>query len=80
MHISVHISVLNGALWDMGQVHCGVCVPGLFSTYKVYMHHSDHECAHFCSEWCTVGYGPGALWDLCYRSIQHIEGLQHLAR
>ena len=22
---NVHISVLNGALWDMGQVHCGIC-------------------------------------------------------
>ena len=23
-----------------------------------------HQCAHFCSEWCIVGYGTGALWDL----------------
>ena len=22
---NVHISVLNGALWDMGQMHCGIC-------------------------------------------------------
>ena len=27
---NVHISVLNGALWDMGLVHCGVCEWGHF--------------------------------------------------
>ena len=26
----VHISVLNGALWDMEQVHSGICKIGLF--------------------------------------------------
>ena len=30
------------------------------------MHHSEQKCAHFCSEWCIVGYGTGALWDLCW--------------
>ena len=28
------------------------------------MHHSESKCAHFCSEWCIVGYGTGELWDL----------------
>ena len=28
------------------------------------VHHSEQKCAHFCSEWCIVGYGTGALWDL----------------
>ena len=30
------------------------------------MHHSEQKCAHFCSEWRTVGQGTGALcnwWD-----------------
>ena len=27
------------------------------------MHHSEQSCAHFCSEWCIVGYGIGGLWD-----------------
>ena len=27
-------------------------------------HHSEQKCAHFCSEWCIVGYGTGALWGL----------------
>ena len=26
---NVHISVLSGALWDMGQVQCGICEFGL---------------------------------------------------
>ena len=28
---NVHISVLNGALWDMEQVHYGICEIGLFT-------------------------------------------------
>ena len=28
------------------------------------MHHSGEKCAHFCSEWCIVGYETGKLWDL----------------
>ena len=32
------------------------------------MHHSEKKCAYFCSEWCIVGYGTGALWDLWIRS------------
>ena len=33
------------------------------------MHHSEQKCAHFCSEWCIVGYGTGALWELWTRPI-----------
>ena len=33
------------------------------------MHHSERWCAHFCSEWCIVGYRTGALWDLWIRLI-----------
>ena len=28
------------------------------------MHQLEQKCAHFCSEWCIVGYVTGALWDL----------------
>ena len=28
------------------------------------MHHSQQKCAHFCCEWCIVGYGTCALLDL----------------
>ena len=31
--------------------------------------HSEQKCAHFCSQWCIVGYGTGALWDLCNSSL-----------
>ena len=34
------------------------------------MHHSEQKCAHFCSEWCIVGYETGALWDLWDWSIK----------
>ena len=33
------------------------------------MHHSEQKCVHFCSEWCSVGYGTGALWNLWEWSI-----------
>ena len=33
--------------------------------------HSEQKCAHFFFEWCIVGYGAGALWDLWIRSIEH---------
>ena len=51
---------------------------------------SRSKCAHFCSEWCIVGYGTGALWDMCDWSIvnqlyyimalaiQHIINVQEL--
>ena len=28
-----HISVLNGALWDMEEVHSGICELGQYSDY-----------------------------------------------
>ena len=27
------------------------------------INHSKQKCAHFCSEWCILGYGTSALWD-----------------
>ena len=32
---NVHISVLNGALWDMEQVHCGICEIGLLQVQDI---------------------------------------------
>ena len=31
---NVHVSVLNGALWDMGEVHYGICEISLFAPTK----------------------------------------------
>ena len=33
------------------------------------MDHSEHKCAHFCSERCTVGHKTGVLWHPQIRSI-----------
>ena len=33
------------------------------------VHHAKQKCVHFCSEWCIVGYGTGALWDFWIRSF-----------
>ena len=33
------------------------------------MHNSEQKCAHFCSEWCTVGHEVAVLWDLWIWSI-----------
>ena len=30
---NVHISVLIGVLWDMGQIHCVICVIALFHVF-----------------------------------------------
>ena len=49
-------------LWDpvycRDQIHKSHNTPVPYPT----MHHSEQKCAHFCSEWCIVGYGTGALW------------------
>ena len=34
------------------------------------MLHSEQYCAHFCSEWSSVGYGKDAFWDLWNWSIR----------
>ena len=52
---NVHISVLNGVLCDINKSHN---TPVPYPT----MDHSEQKYAHFCSEWCIVGYGAGALW------------------
>ena len=35
---NIRISVLNGTLWDMGQVHCGICEIGLLSNFVKIFH------------------------------------------
>ena len=38
------------------------------------MHHSEQKYAHFCSEWCIVGYRTGALWVMNLVGWDHIHG------
>ena len=43
---NVHISVLNAALWDMGQVHCGICEIGSITcVISCNMHYMQQETA-----------------------------------
>ena len=39
---NVHISVLNGVLWDMGQVHCGICEIGPLLKHLLLMEYHIH--------------------------------------
>ena len=39
---NVPIYVLNGVLWDMGEVHCGICENGLFYMNEGYVPISGH--------------------------------------
>ena len=60
---SVHTSLLTVFAIDQFYKSHNASVP-----YPT-MHHSEQKCAHFCSEWCIVGYGTDALWDLWISSI-----------
>ena len=43
----------------------GACAPAILRIrYKRPM----HKCAHFCSEWCIMGYGPGAFC-ICQNNV-----------
>ena len=53
------------AVYSIDQFHKSQNAPVPYPT----MPHSEQKCAHFCSEWCIVGYGTGAFWDLWIRSI-----------
>ena len=65
----------KGLKAEIDQIHKSHNAPVPYPT----MHHSEQKCAHFCSEWCIVGYGTGALWDLKDWSIdpvgKHVEGI-----
>ena len=54
---NVHISVLIGALWDIGQVHCGICELGLFFRQK-------KTCLYF-SQYCDCWFPDnGTNWGI----------------
>ena len=56
-HWHVYICTLN--------LVCLILSPVPYPT----IHHSEQKCAHFCSEWCIVGYETSALWGLWDWSI-----------
>ena len=53
--IRVIIGVTKSFL-SIDQSHKSHSAAALYPT----MHHSEQKCAHFCSEWCIVGYGAAA--------------------
>ena len=55
--------------WEMRPILQSQNAPVPYPT----MLHSEQKCAHFCSEWSTVGYGRGAFWDSWIRSIEHMD-------
>ena len=62
---NVHISVLNGALWDMKQVHCGICelleqrLPGNTT------HNVASLCTYLLSEYSAVPLQLGQFSPKC---------------
>ena len=68
-----NIGILCSHCWSVSvdQAHKSHNAPVPYPT----MCHSEQKCAHFCSEWCIVGYGTGALWDLW---IWSAEWLHHV--
>ena len=58
--------------WPVNSPHKGpVTRKKSFHLMTSSWHYSDQKCAHVCSEWCVVGYGAGASWDLWNWSIGH---------
>ena len=55
---AISIIAANGQAIDL--IHKSHNAPVPYPT----LHHSEQKCTHFCSEWCIVGYGTSAFWDL----------------
>ena len=70
--LEISLKLVSGGLTE--QSHKSHNAPVSYPT----MQHSGQKCAHFCSEYCTVGYGTGALRDLWIRSIDDVSHLCHV--
>ena len=62
---NVHISVLNGVLWDMRQLHCGICEFGLL----------DSPYAYVVNCWCLCVHNNVTERQLHVMTSQSQEGL-----
>ena len=51
---------INNMVLRIAEIHKYHNAPVPYPT----MHHSEQKCAHFCSEWCIVGCGTVASWNL----------------
>ena len=34
-NVNIDIAILNGTLWDIEQVHCGICESGQFNVFSL---------------------------------------------
>ena len=72
----VHISVINGALWDIWIRHCGICETGLLS--RKYSHQRPHNSPHgratcmSCLLWVYMYVPPLWLSNMTYRSLSEL--------
>ena len=68
---SFGVAIINpkGKLYQQPGTYNRSQIPNAPVPYPT-IHHSEQKCAHFCSEWCVVGYETGALWDLQERSFE----------
>ena len=57
---NMHISVLNSALWDMGQVRCSICEIGQFNAPK--QHHVPSATNIIISSYSR----KGDVWSVLY--------------
>ena len=73
---SVHISIPNGVLSNMGNKGIVGLMRLVDSSVRIEQSHKSQNAPvpyptlhHFFSKWCIVEYGTGAFWDLWMRSI-----------
>ena len=57
----------NGALWDMGLVHCGICATGLFATYICASGRREELIHH------TTSNKPGPVFYVWLNRVLHNE-------
>ena len=56
-------------VWSNSSIYCGPATDLIHKSINARvpyptMRHIEQKCAHFCSEWCIVGCGTDALWDM----------------
>ena len=66
----------NGIGQSIDQSHKSHNTPVPYSI----MQYAEKKCAHVCSEWCIVGYGTDALWDLWDWAIDCLIAVVRWAR
>ena len=80
---NVHISVLNGALWDMGQVYCGICEIDLMASAHplvvLIIGSETHKSSGWlpyrqCRYWIFLSYGIVAITNFPFQFTWFSQG------